>query len=186
MAPEETTKSQSGTMRPQAELDTISNRIQIALAKREELVKFWTDKSAREDKTRKTEEELDAEDALLFRNEPPYLGVGCPVPENFLMNEADRSKKTLRAKFGKGLQASKRRDAEEKAESAKRGLNHESSEEEEGRTALGRKKKLKSTEDKTDEKVEPQMKLEAIPDVQDVKEDVSAPRSREYILYTRS
>lgn len=140
MAPEPAS-TPFGAMPAQTELDAISNRIQIALAKREELVRSWTSKSAREDKIRKTDEELDAEDALLFRNQPAYLGVGCPIPEKFLIGEADRSKKSLEARLGKGLQASKRRDAEEKAASAKRGLNQDSSDEEEGRSSLGKKKK---------------------------------------------
>jgi len=58
-----------------------------------------------------------------------------------MISEADRSKKTLESKFGKGLQASKRRDAEEKAESAKRALRDDSSDEEGGRSSLGKKKK---------------------------------------------
>ncbi|KAG9247533.1 hypothetical protein BJ878DRAFT_172563 [Calycina marina] len=130
-----------GSMPAQLELDAISNRIQLSLAKREELVRTWTASSAREDKIRKTDEELDAEDALLFQNQPAYLGVGCPIPENFLISEADRSKKSLQARLGKGLQASKRRDAEEKAASAKRALNYESSDDEAGRSAVGKHKK---------------------------------------------
>jgi len=142
MAPE-LASTPFGAMPAQTELDAISNRIQLALAKREELVRSWTSRSAREDKTRKTDEELDAEDALLFRVQPAYLGVGCPIPEKFLIGEADRSKKSLEARLGKGLQASKRRDAEEKAASAKRGLHGNSSDEEEGRSSLGKKKKKK-------------------------------------------
>ncbi|KAF8864425.1 hypothetical protein BDZ45DRAFT_37588 [Acephala macrosclerotiorum] len=125
----------------------ISNRLAVAFAKRESLIKSWTASSSRPQPPTKTEEELEAEDAILFRNQPQYLGVGAPIPSHFLVSEADRNNKSLRAKFfpTKGLKASKARDAEEKAASAKRGLKEESSDEEEGRSGLGRAKKLKMT-----------------------------------------
>jgi hypothetical protein len=128
------------------EFDIISNRLAVALAKRESLIKSWTASSSRPHPPRKTQEDLDAEDAALFRNEPAYLGVGAPIPSHFLVSEAERNNKSLRAKFfpTKGLKASKARDAEEKAASAKRGLKEESSDEEEGRSGLGRAKKLKT------------------------------------------
>jgi hypothetical protein len=126
--------------------DVISNRIAVALAKREALIKSWTASSSRQRSPEKTEAELEAEDAALFRNEPPYLGVGAPIPSHFLVSEAERNYKSLRAKFfpSKTLKASKARDAEEKAASAKRGLKDESSDEEEGRSGLGRAKKRKT------------------------------------------
>ncbi|KAN0110249.1 hypothetical protein V8E51_006636 [Hyaloscypha variabilis] len=137
--------------------DVISNRIAVALAKREALIKSWTATSSRQRSPEKTEAELEAEDAALFRNEPPYLGVGAPIPSHFLVSEAERNNKSLRAKFfpSKTLKASKARDAEEKAASAKRGLKDESSDEEEGRSGLGRAKKrktLKTEPVKEDEK----------------------------------
>lgn len=161
-----------GSKPVQAELDAISNRIQIALAKREELIRSWTLKSAREDKTpRKTDAEIDAEDALLFQMQPPYLGVGCPIPEKFLIGEQDRSKKSLEARLGKGLQATKRRDAEEKAASAKRGLRGDSSDEEEGRSAVGKRKKKKGTTVKAAENPIYAMKvMDVEPVVSEVKE----------------
>lgn len=144
MAPEASTQSVQAS---REELDTISNRVAIALAKREKLIKTWTASSARKNEPDKTQEEIDAEDAALFRNEPPYLGVGAPIPSHFLISDAERNNKTLRAKFfpTKGLKASKQRDAEEKATSAKRGLNEESSEDEGGRSSLGRAKKQKTS-----------------------------------------
>lgn len=126
----------------------ISNRLAVAFAKHESLIKSWTASSSRPTNTKaKTEEELDAEDAALFSNQPPYLGVGAAIPSHFLVSDAERNNKSLRAKFfpTKGLKASKARDAEEKAASAKRGLKDQSSDEEEGRSGLGRAKKLKLT-----------------------------------------
>ncbi|KAL2066426.1 hypothetical protein VTL71DRAFT_2497 [Oculimacula yallundae] len=141
MAPEEPLKSAKAS---QDELAVISNRLAIAMAKREALVKSWTASSS-STQPEKTQEELDAEDAAMFRNEPAHLGVGAAIPAHFLANESERGNKALRAKMfaTKGLKASKARDAEEKAASAKRRMREESSEEEEGRSSLGRAKKLK-------------------------------------------
>jgi hypothetical protein len=127
-------------MAAQTEIDAISNRIQLALAAREELVRSWTSP----DIPRKTDAELDAEEALLFRPEPAHLGVGYPIAENYLIGEKERGRRGLETKFATVLKASKKRDAEEKRESAKRGLDggQESSEEDVGRSALGRRKKL--------------------------------------------
>ncbi|KAK0122183.1 hypothetical protein ONS95_010441 [Cadophora gregata] len=141
MAPDEALKSAKSS---QDELAVISNRLAIAMAKREALVKSWTASSSRTE-PEKTQEELDAEDAALFQSAPPYLGVGAAIPAHFLANESERGKKALRAKLltTKGLKASKARDVEEKAASAKRAMREESSDEEEGRSSLGRAKKLK-------------------------------------------
>jgi hypothetical protein len=129
------------------QFEVITNKIAVAVAKHEAVVQGWIAKSARANERRKTQEELEAEDAALFRPQPPRLGLGCPVPSQFLKNDAESSTKELRAKFfpSKTLKASKARDAEEKAASAKRGLKDQSSdEEEEGRSSLGRAKKLKT------------------------------------------
>lgn len=142
MAPEDSFKSAKSS---KAELDAISNRIAVALAKRDKLVKSWTASSSRPKAPEKTQEQIDAEDAALFRNVPPYLGVGASIPSHFLVSDAERNNKSLRAKFfpTKGLKASKAREDEEKAASAKRGLIEESSDEEEGRSSLGKAKKMK-------------------------------------------
>jgi hypothetical protein len=142
MAPDEPPKSAKLS---KEDFDIISNRIAVALAKRESLIQSWTASSSRPRPAEKTQAELDAEDAALFRSEPPFLGVGAAIPSHFLVSEAERNNKSLRAKFfpAKTLKASKARDAEEKAASAKRGLKEESSDEEEGRSGLGRAKKRK-------------------------------------------
>ncbi|KAF4624609.1 hypothetical protein G7Y89_g13562 [Cudoniella acicularis] len=142
MAPEAAVKSAKASKQ---EFDIISNRVALALAKRESLIKSWTSDSARSQAPTKTLEELEAEDATLFHNEPSHLGVGAPIPSQYLISDAERNNKSLRAKFfpTKGLKASKTRDAEEKAASAKRGLKDESSDDEEGRSGLGRAKKQK-------------------------------------------
>jgi hypothetical protein len=128
-----------------AQYDVITNKIAVAIAKHEAVVQGWIAKSARANEPRKTQAELEAEDAALFRPQPPRLGLGCPIPPQFLKNDVESSTKDLRAKFfpSKTLKASKSRDAEEKAASAKRGLKDQSSDEEGGRSSLGRAKKLK-------------------------------------------
>lgn len=159
------------------EFDIIQNRIQLALSKRENLIKSWTASSSRKEPT-KTQEELDAEDSALFRNEPPYLGVGAAIPSHFLVSDAERNNKSLRAKFfpGKGLKGSKPRDSEEKDASAKRGLNEESSDEEGGRSSLGKAKKLKTTKctsvqvDEVKDEIKAKVNDDEI-DLEDEKED---------------
>jgi hypothetical protein len=143
MVPEEPPKSAKLSKQ---DFDVISNRLAVAIAKRESLIKSWTASSSLSVQPAKSQEELDAEDAAIFRSEPPRLGVGAPIPSHFLVSEAERNNKSLRAKFfpTKGLKASKPRDAEEKLVSVKRGLRDESSDEEEGRSALGRAKKQKT------------------------------------------
>ena len=148
MASEDSNKSPIPT---KEEFDVIQNRIAMAFAQREALVKSWTAKSARAQEPQKTDAELEEEDAKLFRPEPPYLGVGAPIPSHFLVSDAERNNKSLRAKFFPkgGLKASKARDAEEKAASSKRGLDAESSDEEEGRSGLGKAKKQKTATSST-------------------------------------
>lgn len=126
--------------------DIITNKIAVALARHDAVVKGWTAKSARSQEPRKTQEQLEAEDAELFRPQPPRLGIGHPIPAHFLKTDAETGNKDLRAKFfpSKSLKASKARDAEEKAASAKRGMRDQSSGEEEGRSGLGRAKKQKT------------------------------------------
>jgi hypothetical protein len=139
-----------GSAKPAQEaLDVISNRISLALAKHDNLVKSWTAASSRPKKHEKTQEELEAEDAALFQKTPTYLGVGAPIPSHFLVSDAERNNKTLRAKFfpTKGLKGSKPRDEEEKAASAKRAKVEDSSDEEEGRSSLGKAKKQKKSTD---------------------------------------
>ncbi|KAF7854747.1 hypothetical protein EAF04_010315 [Stromatinia cepivora] len=133
------------------EFNAKMNRIQMALAKREAiaeniLAKYPTDRR------RKTQEEIDAEDALWFPtsagNQPLNID---PAFAKFLKPAAERSQKTLRDKMlpSKELRASKARDAEEKAASAKRAMAAASSDEDEGRTALGKAKKLKTKHNRT-------------------------------------
>lgn len=140
-----TESSSASTQATKEELDVISNRVALAIAKREKLIRSWTTLSAGERGPEKSQAELDAEDAALFRIEPPHLGVGAPIPSHFLISDAEQNHKSLRQKFfpTKGLKATKQRDAEEKAASAKRGLREESSDDEGGRSSLGKAKKRK-------------------------------------------
>jgi hypothetical protein len=134
-----------------ADFDVIQNRVAVALAKRERLIKSWTASSSRPRPPPKTQEELDAEDADLFNPTPAGLGLGAPIPKEFLDGDVKRKKISTNDKLrhiliGKraGLQASKPRDGKEKAGSAKRGLEQESSDEDQGRSALGKAKKSKN------------------------------------------
>lgn len=126
--------------------DIITNKIAVAIARHEAVVKGWVANSARSQEPRKTQEQLEAEDAELFRPQPLRLGIGHPIPAHFLKTDAETGNKDLRAKIfpSKTLKASKARDADEKAASTKRGMREQSSDEEEGRSGLGRAKKQKT------------------------------------------
>ncbi|RAL66392.1 hypothetical protein DID88_006083 [Monilinia fructigena] len=121
----------------------------MALAKREAIAENILAKYPTE-RHRKTQEEIDAEDALWFPtpvgNQPLNTD---PAFAKFLKPVAERNQKTLRDKMlpSRELRASKARDAEEKAASAKRAM-AASSDEDEGRTALGKAKKLKTKHNK--------------------------------------
>ena len=134
-----------------ANLQAIQARIDLAIAKRDAIVKSWVDGF---DTSRcapsKTKEELEAWDAELFNPMPSNLGLGASIPKEYLNGDINRKDITGNSKLrslmlGKkaGLQAAKPRDAEEKANSMKRGLKEESSDEEEGRSNLGKSKKAK-------------------------------------------
>lgn len=146
MAPADSVKSAQAS---KDALDVISNRVAIALAKHDKLVKSWTGSSDRPRLDERTKEELEAEDAALFRKTPQYLGVGASIPSHFLVSDAERNNKSLRAKFfpTKGFKGSKPRDEEEKAASAKRGKVEDSSDDEGGRSSLGKAKKRKKNTD---------------------------------------
>ncbi|KAH8820439.1 hypothetical protein F5884DRAFT_764086 [Xylogone sp. PMI_703] len=126
-----------------AELDVISNRIAVALAKREGVLKSF---SASRSLPRKTEQEQEAEEIALFRPEPPNLGLGAPIPSQFLVSEAERNNKTLRERFfpKKTLKDSKAREEEKVNRTLKKPV-EESSDEEEGRSGLGRAKKQRTS-----------------------------------------
>jgi hypothetical protein len=143
---------QSNSMKTQAELDTFFAHIDLLRAENEaqgkELVRKWAtpDVQARLDSSEsRTQEAVDLEDSRLFQPQPLYLGVGAAIPPDFLANEAPSGTRALRKKFfpATTLKASKARDAEEKAASAKRGLKHNSSDDEEGRSGVGRTKKTR-------------------------------------------
>lgn len=119
------------------ELDILDNKVAIALARHEEIVNGWIKASNRPPKPPiMTDEEIEAQ----ISNYGFGTGGGTSKED-----AAELGNKLLRAKFlpSKTLKASKARDAEEKAASAKRGLMVESSDEEEGRSSLGKAKKHK-------------------------------------------
>src|SRR5277367_928286 len=112
-----------------ADFDVIQNRVAVALAKRERLIKSWTASSSRPRPPPKSQEELDAEDADLFNPTPASLGLGAPIPKEFLDGDVKRKEiwnndKLRNLIMGKrlGSQASKPRDGRGKTGSTKRGL----------------------------------------------------------------
>ncbi|KAI9742495.1 MAG: hypothetical protein M1818_004029 [Claussenomyces sp. TS43310] len=135
-----------------ADLDAIQARLVVAFAEREKLVKSWMTSSSRPRARVKTQEDLDAEDAELSQMAPPHLGLGAAIPKEYLTGDIkrkdnpsnDRLRRLITGKKG-ALQASKPRDSQEKISSAKRAVLTESSDEEEGRSGLGKAKRAKSS-----------------------------------------
>jgi len=133
-----------------ANFDELQARIDVAIAKREAIVKSWVDKY---DTSRcapaKTKEEIAAWDAELFNPLPSNLGLGAAVPKEYLNGDINRKDIAGNGRLRnlmlgkKGLQASKPRDSAEKAKSIKRGFQADSSDEEEGRSSLIKSKKTK-------------------------------------------
>lgn len=132
-------------------LEAIQARIDLAIAKQDAIVKSWVDKfDTSKCAPSKTQEEIAAWDAELFNPMPSNLGLGAPIPKEYLNGDMNRKDISSNSKLrslmmGKkaGLQAAKPRDAEEKANSMKRGLKEDTSDEEEGRSNLGKSKKAK-------------------------------------------
>ncbi|KFY72158.1 hypothetical protein V499_07684 [Pseudogymnoascus sp. VKM F-103] len=132
-------------------LEAIQARIDLAIAKQDAIVKSWVDKfDTSKCAPSKTKEEIEAWDAELFNPMPSNLGLGAPIPKEYLNGDINRkdingNSKLRSLMMGKkaGLQAAKPRDAEEKASSMKRGLKEDTSDEEEGRSNLGKSKKAK-------------------------------------------
>lgn len=185
-----------------ADFDAIQNRVAVALAKRERLIKSWTASSARPRPPPKSQEELDAEDAELFNPTPAGLGLGAPIPKEFLDGDVKRKEiwnndKLRSLIMGKrvGLQASKPRDGKEKAGSVKRGLEEESSDEDEGRSALGKAKKSKNgtspgitmkppkdgIREEVKQEVKPTSKLNGIPEPNHAGRSDAEPQSKAYV-----
>ncbi|KFY21456.1 hypothetical protein V491_02985 [Pseudogymnoascus sp. VKM F-3775] len=134
-----------------ANLEDIQARIDLAIARQDAIVKSWVDKfDTSKCAPSKTKEEIEAWDAELFNPMPSNLGLGAPIPKEYLNGDINRKDISSNGKLrslmmGKkaGLQAAKPRDAEEKASSMKRGLKEDTSDEEEGRSNLGKSKKAK-------------------------------------------
>lgn len=134
-----------------ANLEDIQARIDLAIARQDAIVKSWVDKfDTSKCAPSKTKEEIEAWDAELFNPMPSNLGLGAPIPKEYLNGDINRKDISSNSKLrslmmGKkaGLQAAKPRDAEEKASSMKRGLKEDTSDEEEGRSNLGKSKKAK-------------------------------------------
>lgn len=137
----------------QARVDALHAVFDVANAEQEAKVRSMLAKNGWR-YTPKSKEEEEAEDADLFAPQVPNLGLGFPIPKQFLDGDFkrkdiasnDKLRQLITGKKG-GFQASKPRDAQEKAGSAKRGLKAESSDEEEGRSALGKAKKTKTSVD---------------------------------------
>ncbi|CAD6505624.1 BgTH12-01114 [Blumeria graminis f. sp. triticale] len=130
----------------QVDYDIVSNRIAAALAQRESLIKSWTKSSLDHKISNGIEVQNDSEDDILSQAKYPRLGLGAPIPSQFLVSDVERNNNSLLAKFGvsKTSSAGKRKAREQKpAASTLRDSRNDSSDEEPGRSSLGRAKKPK-------------------------------------------
>ncbi|RKF82343.1 hypothetical protein GcM1_172004 [Golovinomyces cichoracearum] len=137
MIPEDTTRPKNSS---REKYDVISNKIGVLLSQRESLVRSWYSVPPA-----RKQEEFDADDAVLLCNQPGHSGIGASIPSNFFISEAERSKKTLRSKLleSKNLVARKTKDTDDKVTPLKKISRDDSSDEELGRSSLGRSKKQK-------------------------------------------
>lgn len=92
-----------------------------------------------------TKEQREAEWKELQQSEPPHLGLGASVPQDWNAGDGTDARKWQNASLRKnmGLQASKPRKANDKPTDAAGKASEDSSDEEEGRTGLGRTRKTK-------------------------------------------
>ncbi|TQS34006.1 hypothetical protein Golomagni_05631 [Golovinomyces magnicellulatus] len=109
---------------PREDYDVISNKIGVLLSQRESLVRSWYSTPPA-----KIEEGFDDDDAVLFCNQPGHFGIGVSIPSNFLL---------LRSKI---LVARNTKDTNNKVTPMKNISRDGSSDEELGRSSLGRLKK---------------------------------------------
>ncbi|KAL8925387.1 MAG: hypothetical protein Q9208_003479 [Pyrenodesmia sp. 3 TL-2023] len=150
-------------MAPQpSEADIIFNRANVALAKSQRLVASWLPpRTAEEAKTAKTEGEIEKEEQELFTPVPELLGLGAKVPDNLKDGDLKRQKPTsndllrrqlLGKDHAKAVSKEGHRQADQRGAGAtlpvgskprpallKRKAD-ESSEDEGGRSSLGRRK----------------------------------------------
>lgn len=129
----------------QENFDVVSNQIGLILAQRESLIKSWTTSSLHSTPQVKTIEELDAEDAVLFQSQPLHLGLGAPIPSQFKLSEIERNNNFLRAKLSgsRNIRSKKVKDVDDKTSNLKRLPKNDSSDEELGRSSLGKAKRPK-------------------------------------------
>lgn len=124
------------------ELNILDNKVAIALARHDEIVNGWMKASNRPPKPPViTDEEIEAQ--ILVNS---GVSAGGETSTKSRKHSTALGTKSLHAKLlpSKTLKASKARNAEEKAASARRGLRDQSSDEEEGRSGLGRAKRRKA------------------------------------------
>ncbi|KAL9633596.1 MAG: hypothetical protein Q9204_003332 [Flavoplaca sp. TL-2023a] len=152
-----------------SEADVIFNRANVALAKSQRLVASWLPPPTNSElKNAKTEEQIENEEQEMFTPVPELLGLGAKPPEDLrewdlkrqkLSSNDELRRKLLGKDYAKlrgtnGHDRMQHRDAgyplavgsKPRPPPVKRGLEGDSSDEEDGRASLGRKKVKKPAE----------------------------------------
>ncbi|EGD89454.1 hypothetical protein H112_03077 [Trichophyton rubrum D6] len=146
-----------------SEADVIFNRANVALARSQRLIASWLPpKTADETANAKSEEELQKEEDEIFTAVPEKLGLGAPIPQKEAdgsikrteLSSNDKLRKQLLGKNFQKAEASRLKNASTRTKqtgptpSQKNELVEES-EEEDGRSALGKGKKGKNSSDQS-------------------------------------
>ncbi|EFR04329.1 hypothetical protein MGYG_07338 [Nannizzia gypsea CBS 118893] len=143
-----------------SEADVIFNRANVALARSQRLIASWLPpKTADETANAKSEEELQKEEDEIFTAVPEKLGLGAPLPQKEAdgsikrteLSSNDKLRKHLLGKNFQKAEASRLKNASTRTKQAGPAPSHkneiiEESDEEDGRSALGKGKKGKKAD----------------------------------------
>ncbi|KAM5451734.1 hypothetical protein MaudCBS49596_003561 [Microsporum audouinii] len=143
-----------------SEADVIFNRANVALARSQRLIASWLPpKTADETANAKSEEELEREEDEIFTAVPEKLGLGAPIPQKEAdgsikrteLSSNDKLRKQLLGKNFQKAEAAKSKNARPRIKPAGpipgRGNEIvEDSDEEDGRSSLGKGKREKHSE----------------------------------------
>ncbi|KAL7276929.1 hypothetical protein RUND412_000073 [Rhizina undulata] len=149
--------------------DVIQARISVSIAQARRLVSSWLPPPTPEEiLATRSDEQLAKEDEEMFKPMPPRLGLGAPIPKDFLDGDSKTSKEfTSNDKLKRKLMGRKAAATSDKAKFSvaahclskpmprTNATGEESSDEDEGRSSLGKSKRRKvKAEEQADEQAD--------------------------------
>ncbi|KAF3480750.1 uncharacterized protein GIQ15_06097 [Arthroderma uncinatum] len=146
-----------------SEADVIFNRANVALARSQRLIASWLPpKTAEESANTKSEEELQREEDEIFTAVPEKLGLGAPIPQKEAdgsikrteLSSNDKLRKQLLGKNFRKTEAPGPKNAGSRIKQTGSTPNQanevaEDSDEEDGRSSLGKSKRKGNSEDQS-------------------------------------